>query len=1598
MFPKPRMQIIQFLTVISCLLSTTEADAEQWIQNTSNGHYYARTEAMTWEGAERYAVSQGGHLVAITDAQEQEWLVDTFGGDEEFWIGLNDRDQEGRHVWTSGEPVTYVNWAPGEPDDSVPILPLGETWHTHPTSGHCYALYYWGYWRDAECFARSCGGHLVSIGSRAEQDWLTATFGGKKVYWIGFTDEAEEGHWVWTSGEPVTFKNWHSGEPSDGGWFGHTEDYAVMNWGSDDKWNDLGPRSLQWDDYPGIIEVDSEESRLHQDCIVMNAKNPGQWADRLGAEVDRAYSYCPRAGVWKRALIELASTPQQLAVYYPGRLQVTIQPPEAVASGARWRIGEGAWRLSGQTIDVEPGRHHVQFDRVDGWEEPQATAVYLSGKETTAKEYVYESLSCYDIGAIPPQTVWHDRTMRFLVAASAPEEIAAYADPTPQGVLSFQPSTGQFSYTPAPEDKEAFEVIFQTSQGRSQAVTITPMAHLAPEETIVGRPGSLPDPESGDYVLLNVTESRETEPFNHGQRTTRSISISGYTVVFEEGHENDLYETLNFHPGVVAQANIRDLTICAETVVVRSPLRLPQTNVTVYAREIRFEDPEGAEPNWACIDTTPLSPEEAGLLLEIPTDVSDPIVDGKPGLNAGDIELHVERFSSKSPCPGCQRFTLRGGKGQEGSAGRDGYYYEYPYGSGRFECVWTLDYSKPPDERKWYEVCHDHIVVKAKRDGSYVWYGHLDENDRPIVPADGGDAVPAGKPGNGGDAGDMWCTLPDLGAFVNLSGGEAGQKGDDHEGGLGAEPREAWVLWDPGGTIPWHWELYESQDGNDAPAPNADVPVGSGGTFIHLDPHFSWLHPLAVERVLDYIKDAYIAGHFAFVQGKCEEYTTIIGALEGYFPQGKRDDFAQLKQELLVLRDRVAHNLDYFGKPAGWVPMLSLEVNMGRWKEEIKDSIRGLYLTYWLGVKAAQAASQKEALEYARDRIATTLSQQREDFDDAQAALASVFSLMDHLSYRMPLLQLEIQDREEQLRHRAESNVEERHKLPFWKTGLRVLGSVLKVVPIHQPALGAVGTGLDFLSRIDPDEPLESLWEARDIWSTFRSGAYKEKAATIMAALRGMDLTDTRKYKENFNALKTISVELEPAVKEIGEVLKTQQASASEIEAELAKLEAEDPIFQDLVAQMRAFNVQKTELAEQLTIVNENLLQLIAAIEENLAAGDAIYRNLPDVLEKLDHRTLAYIKQMERRQKDRLLKYQYLCAKAYEYRMLAPYRGDLNLDRLFDSFKKLAVEKGHLLDDDVVEELMSLYTEELGRITAEIWHEVNDNAPGKSNYSSFGLTAEETRELNEEGKVTINLIDRKPALFDKKWEDFRIFKLEVDELLVRPVGGAYGETALLFLVFEHSGLSKLSSGGQTYLFRHYRDSEVNPITWDTVYDGISQEYHQSEPSLAHVSLIEYLLGLQAIPFNEEHLMLYSRPAAWADIIIYKDTSTAPGVDMVIDSLRLRVRFDYFSKSAKRADLTVEVSGDLMPNIFVSTPDLNGRQDGRGDFRRAFPEFQHVTLRAQPVYGTWVFQAWKNGDEVVAWEPAIDIVLEDHMSLTAVYEQSPNMDGGVDTGQ
>lgn len=107
-------------------------------------------------------------------------------------------------------------------------------------------------WHQAAAVA--AGGHLATVRSQAEQDWLVATFGSTKAdaKRIGLNDEAVEGKWVWTSGEPVTFMCWDMAQPDD---YLGMEDVVTHVWDTP-CWNDFFATEL----LPGIIEVISDQA------------------------------------------------------------------------------------------------------------------------------------------------------------------------------------------------------------------------------------------------------------------------------------------------------------------------------------------------------------------------------------------------------------------------------------------------------------------------------------------------------------------------------------------------------------------------------------------------------------------------------------------------------------------------------------------------------------------------------------------------------------------------------------------------------------------------------------------------------------------------------------------------------------------------------------------------------------------------------------------------------------------------------------------------------------------------------------------------------------------------------------------------------------------------------------------------------------------------------------------------------------------------------------------------------------------------------------------------------------------------------------------
>ena len=128
------------LAVFGAVAAPSVATAQEpppvgWQYNPATGHFYEQVDPMTWADAEAYAVSVGGHLVTINSQAEEGWLTSVFT-QRFLWMGMNDLAAEGTWVWSSGEPVTYTHWLPGEPNNCTECPPE----HPEPTGEDVAAM------------------------------------------------------------------------------------------------------------------------------------------------------------------------------------------------------------------------------------------------------------------------------------------------------------------------------------------------------------------------------------------------------------------------------------------------------------------------------------------------------------------------------------------------------------------------------------------------------------------------------------------------------------------------------------------------------------------------------------------------------------------------------------------------------------------------------------------------------------------------------------------------------------------------------------------------------------------------------------------------------------------------------------------------------------------------------------------------------------------------------------------------------------------------------------------------------------------------------------------------------------------------------------------------------------------------------------------------------------------------------------------------------------------------------------------------------------------------------------------------------------------
>lgn len=249
------IKVAGFRLILTCgfifVISEAFAQAQFQFIGELNGHgYFVSTETKTWAEAKTICERHGGHLVTIADSLEE--AIVTEGAKQSpdgVWIGFTDKAREGKFKWVTREPVTYLNWGPGEPNNSEgdedhvqlisnPLIGNGTYWNDArgaefnflfvmevespfvllgKLKGHRYLVSTTKKtWADARTICDQNRGHLATIEDEAEESLVTegAMFDPDGV-WIGFTDQETEGNFQWVTGEGVTYTNWGPGEPND---------------------------------------------------------------------------------------------------------------------------------------------------------------------------------------------------------------------------------------------------------------------------------------------------------------------------------------------------------------------------------------------------------------------------------------------------------------------------------------------------------------------------------------------------------------------------------------------------------------------------------------------------------------------------------------------------------------------------------------------------------------------------------------------------------------------------------------------------------------------------------------------------------------------------------------------------------------------------------------------------------------------------------------------------------------------------------------------------------------------------------------------------------------------------------------------------------------------------------------------------------------------------------------------------------------------------------------------------------------------------------------------------------------------------------------
>lgn len=216
---------------------------------------------MTWNQAQAFCESHGGHLPVLPSNSDITWLTSQLTGDETIWLGAGSAG-DNQWCWIDGTPWTlkirttskaayvavddtgilspqppstrhpfFIEWnADGSTPaslkrqlercaesltSSAPLFPAGSISYDNR---NYLLIEQSSTWISAYELAKLAGGTLAVPSTRDENEWMLSfietSISKKDACWIGALRETNS-TWKWVSGEPWKFANWAPEAPDE---------------------------------------------------------------------------------------------------------------------------------------------------------------------------------------------------------------------------------------------------------------------------------------------------------------------------------------------------------------------------------------------------------------------------------------------------------------------------------------------------------------------------------------------------------------------------------------------------------------------------------------------------------------------------------------------------------------------------------------------------------------------------------------------------------------------------------------------------------------------------------------------------------------------------------------------------------------------------------------------------------------------------------------------------------------------------------------------------------------------------------------------------------------------------------------------------------------------------------------------------------------------------------------------------------------------------------------------------------------------------------------------------------------------------------------